>query len=75
MLLGDGAGALSGETSAPVTRPSVAVRDFNGDRDPDLAVANGNSDTVSVLLGGGGGSFGGADRLPHRRRTPIGGGG
>jgi len=28
------------------------VGDFNGDQDPDLAVANGFSGTVSVLLGG-----------------------
>ncbi len=38
---------------------SIAVGDFNGDLDPDLAVANINSDTVSVLLGDGGGSFSG----------------
>jgi predicted NUDIX family NTP pyrophosphohydrolase len=37
---------------------SVAVGDFNADSDPDLAVANVLSDTVSVLLGGAGGSFG-----------------
>jgi Ca2+-binding RTX toxin-like protein len=34
------------------------VGDFNGDSDPDLAVANQGSDNVSVLLGGAGGSFG-----------------
>ena len=38
----------------------MAVGDFNGDADPDLAVANVGSDNVSVLLGGGGGSFGAA---------------
>ena len=36
---------------------SVAVGDFNADSDPDLAVANGDSDNVSVLLGGAGGDF------------------
>jgi hypothetical protein len=36
---------------------SVAVGDFNGDSDPDLAVANQGSDNVSILLGGAGGSF------------------
>src|SRR6266542_437013 len=38
---------------------SVAVGDFNGDTDPDLAVANDSSDNVSILLGGAGGSFSG----------------
>jgi hypothetical protein len=35
----------------------VAVGDFNADGRPDLAVANFNSGTVSVLLGTGGGIF------------------
>jgi hypothetical protein len=37
---------------------SVAVGDFNGDGKLDLAVANGASATVSILLGTGTGSFG-----------------
>jgi hypothetical protein len=41
----------------------VAVGDFNGDADPDLAVANSFSDNVSVLLGGAGGSFSGPTNL------------
>src|SRR2546425_11577062 len=36
---------------------SVAVGDFNGDSDPDLAVANHFSDNVSILPGNAGGSF------------------
>ena len=36
---------------------SVAVGDFNGDGILDLAVANGTSNTVSVLLGNGEGTF------------------
>jgi hypothetical protein len=36
---------------------AVAVRDFNGDRIPDLVVANYNSRTVSVILGNGDGTF------------------
>ncbi|GAB3546151.1 hypothetical protein GCM10027577_19360 [Spirosoma fluminis] len=37
---------------------SVAVGNFNGDTKPDLAVANSNSNTVSVLLNDGTGGFG-----------------
>src|SRR5947209_20480888 len=36
---------------------SVAMGDFNGDGHLDLAVANGGSNDVSVLLGDGGGTF------------------
>jgi hypothetical protein len=37
---------------------SVAVGDFNADSDPDLALANGFADSVTVHLGGTGGVFG-----------------
>ncbi len=65
ILLG-GAGANFGAaTTVPVGSypdtafpTSVAVGDFNGDSDPDLAVANSGSDNVSILLGAVGGSFG-----------------
>src|SRR5260370_11563408 len=36
---------------------SVAVGDFNADGVPDLAVANGGSNDVSVLLSNGDGTF------------------
>ncbi len=36
----------------------IAVADFNGDSDPDLAVANHVTDNVSILLGGTGANFG-----------------
>jgi VCBS repeat-containing protein len=45
--------------SAGSTPVSVAVGDFNGGSDPDLAVANYFNGTISVLLGGAGGSFAG----------------
>src|SRR2546430_14447606 len=35
----------------------VAAGDFNGDRVQDLAVANFDSNTISVLLGNGNGTF------------------
>jgi hypothetical protein len=43
---------------------SVATGDFNGDDDPDLAVANRFSSDVSVLLGGAGGGFSGPTSFP-----------
>ncbi len=36
---------------------SIVSGDFNGDGRTDLAVANGSSDTISVLLGNGDGTF------------------
>ncbi len=44
---------------------SVVVGDFNGDGIPDLAVANSNSNTVSILLGTGTGAFTQASGSPH----------
>src|SRR5215468_10469866 len=41
--------------SVPV---GAAVGDFNGDGKADLAVVNSNSNTLSVLLGNGDGTFG-----------------
>jgi hypothetical protein len=65
ILLGDGTGGFTGPTNfAPGGGPesvdgpkSVAVADFDADSDPDLAVANNYSHTVSILLGDGAGSF------------------
>jgi hypothetical protein len=36
---------------------SIAIADFNGDGIPDIVVSNRDSDTISVLLGQGDGSF------------------
>jgi len=43
--------------SADQNPNSIAVADFNGDGNADLAVANGRSSDVSVLLGNGDASF------------------
>jgi predicted NUDIX family NTP pyrophosphohydrolase len=61
VLLGGLGGSFGAETTFPVgaAPSSVATGDFNGDADPDLAVATVTSRTVSVLLGEAGGSFGG----------------
>src|SRR5438132_2811249 len=66
-------------TFATSIRPfAVAVGDVNGDGKPDLAVANGNTASVSVLLGNGSGTFaarrdfasgfGPVARCPRRRQ-------
>ena len=43
---------------------AVAIGDFNGDGQPDLAVPNGRDDTISILLGESGGTFGAPTNLP-----------
>jgi predicted NUDIX family NTP pyrophosphohydrolase len=60
VLLGRPDGGVASEADFPVGAGpiSVAVGEFNGDGDPDLAVANQGSDDVSVLLGEPGGGFG-----------------
>lgn len=61
VLLGDGTGAFTPASGSPFgvgnTPESIAVGDFNGDGVQDLAVANVNSNNVSVLLGNGSGGF------------------
>ncbi len=42
---------------------AVAVGDFNGDGKPDMAVANGNTGDVSILINKGDGSFSAATSL------------
>jgi hypothetical protein len=58
--------SFTGPTNFPTGSfpASVAVGDFNGDQDPDLAVANEFSNNVSVLLGSTGGSFTAAPSVP-----------
>jgi VCBS repeat-containing protein len=64
VLLGTAGGAFSGPTRAGnytlgSDLMSVAVGDFNGDGDPDLAVGDMSPGVVLVFLGGVGGSFSG----------------
>ncbi len=61
ILLGNGSGGFTPATGSPIvvgTFPNdVSVGDFNGDGIADLAVANFESDNVSILLGNGSGGF------------------
>ncbi len=62
VLLGTGTGSFGANTEFALGTQSnpafVAIADLNGDGKPDLAVANDASNTISVLLGTGTGSFG-----------------
>jgi hypothetical protein len=58
VLVGNGAGGFAADNVYALgsnTPGSVAVADFNGDNNPDLAVAEGSA--LSVLLGNGDGTF------------------
>ena len=52
--------ATAGTYLAGIGPAYIAVTDFNGDGKRDLAVANFNSDNISILLGNGDGTFGAA---------------
>ncbi len=68
ILLGDGSGGFVPAPGSPVavgSSPySVAVGYFNADGIADLAVANNLANTVSILLGDGGGAFAPAPGSP-----------
>jgi uncharacterized protein (TIGR03437 family) len=61
VLLGNGSGGFSAALGSPVAvgagPESLAVADFNGDGNPDIATANLNGSNVTVLLGNGLGGF------------------
>ncbi|HEY0544762.1 MAG TPA: FG-GAP-like repeat-containing protein [Pyrinomonadaceae bacterium] len=59
ILLGTGTGTFGPATNFGVrTQPSfVAVGEFNGDNNKDLAVANFGSNNLSILMGAGNGTF------------------
>jgi hypothetical protein len=83
LMLGNGDGTFATPRTFTVTRdgkspvqgyiPSgIAVDDFNGDGNKDLAVTNVGTNTVAVLLGDGKGSFGKALNLPVGRAENAG---
>lgn len=61
ILLGNGTGTFSQASGSPIavgSEPrSVAMGRLNGDSLTDLAVVNGRSDSVTILLGNGNGTF------------------
>jgi hypothetical protein len=60
VLIGKGDGSFTPTAVSPQTGSipySVAFADFNGDGKADLATANAGSNTISVLLGNGDGTF------------------
>lgn len=68
VLLGNGTGGFTQAPNSPFpagnTPESVAVGDFDGNGTEDLAVANVNSNNVTVLLGNGSGGFSAASGSP-----------
>ena len=68
VLLNGGSGRFreGGEYVVGESPGSVAIGELNGDRKPDLAVANEETNSVSVLLNSGDGTFG------ERRDYPTG---
>jgi len=70
IFLGDGRGGFREAAGSPVpagANPNdLATADFNGDRSPDLAIANHDTDYVTVLIGNGRGGFTPATSSPLR---------
>jgi uncharacterized protein (TIGR03437 family) len=68
VLLGNGSGGFTHSPSSPIstgmTPASIVLADFNGDYILDLAIVNESGNSVSVLLGDGGGGFKGAANSP-----------
>ncbi|MCH8012064.1 MAG: VCBS repeat-containing protein [Candidatus Marinimicrobia bacterium] len=54
---GSGVFAVAEDVGVGSTPTSVTSGDFDGDSDLDLAVTNGNSNTVSILINDGSGNF------------------
>jgi hypothetical protein len=59
IFLGNGDGTFQpGQIESVAAGPqSIAVADFNGDGNPDLAVAENEGESLSILLGNGDGTF------------------
>jgi hypothetical protein len=74
VLLGNGDGTFKSPTSSPATGiklESIAVGDWNGDGNLDVAVANAGSNTVTVLLGNGSGTLTATAASPATGADPV----
>jgi hypothetical protein len=73
VLLGNGDGTFSPAASlaTDLNPTSIAVGDFNGDGNADLAVANYSSNTVTLLLGNGDGTFSATALSPATGNSPY----
>jgi Flp pilus assembly secretin CpaC len=68
VLLGNGDGTFTAATNSPLATgqspTAVTITDFNGDGNPDFAVTDPQTDSVSVFLGVGQGLFAPSFQLP-----------
>jgi len=68
VLLGNGDGTFTAATNSPLSTgqapTAVTISDFNADGNPDIAVTDPQTDSVSVFLGVGQGLFAPAFELP-----------
>ena len=75
IMLGNGAGGFRRAVGSPMAVPggpsSVAVADLNADGRLDVAVANSDAGSVTVLLGNGAGAFRPATDSPFPVRSPT----
>lgn len=69
VLLGNGDGSFTPAPGSPISvggdLSDLAVGDFDGDGRPDIAVADSQANTVSVLVGNGDGTFSAAAGAPE----------
>jgi hypothetical protein len=76
ILLGNGAGGFRRAAGSPIAVPgipeSVVVADFSADGKPDVAVANNDADSITLLLGTGTGRFRPAIDSPFAVASPTG---
>ena len=73
--LGQGVTSLSWHNSQSIATgsypSSIASGDFNGDGIPDMAVVNPNSNTLTILLGNGDGTFKATATSPQTGSNPV----